>query len=239
MKKITLLLALLFVSFTNAQDWNDNRVEGNGNNKTITKTTSDYDEIIVGGSYTVDLIAGKEGTITINGDENIIEHMKVEVIAGKLKVFLDRSKSFRFNSKLTITIPFEKISNVTFSGSGSIKTKNKMVQEELILTLNGSGKANFDVECNSLKAELAGSGNLNISGTTTKFETELSGSGNIDCSDLTSQNAKASLAGSGKIKLNCTKSLDGNLIGSGKILYSGNPGNINKDVSGSGKIISY
>ena len=114
-----------------------------------------------------------------------------------------------------------------------------MVQEELTIALNGSGNANFDVECNFLKAELAGSGNLNISGTTTKFETELSGSGNINCSDVTSQNAKASLAGSGKIKLNCTKSLDANLIGSGKILYSGNPENINKDASGSGKIISY
>jgi len=58
MKKTTLLLALLFVTMANAQKWDKKKVAGNGNETTITRTTSDYDEISVGGPLKVDFVSG-------------------------------------------------------------------------------------------------------------------------------------------------------------------------------------
>ena len=75
MKKSAVLVAFLFISIANAQNWDKERIKGNGNLATISRTTESYDEISVTGSFDVELVSGKEGNITINGDENIINHI--------------------------------------------------------------------------------------------------------------------------------------------------------------------
>jgi hypothetical protein len=50
------------------------------------------------------------------------------------------------------------------------------------------------------------------------------------------RDATASIDGSGSIVLNATHSLDASISGSGSILYTGNPAQVTKSVSGSGTI---
>ena len=46
------------------------------------------------------------------------------------------------------------------------------------------------------------------------------------------------MSGSGRIVLTATKSLDASVPGSGAIMYSGNPQDVTKSITGSGAIIS-
>ena len=50
-------------------------IKGNGKVVSVNRTTSDYDRVIVGGSFDVILVKGKEGKITIEGEENIIPYL--------------------------------------------------------------------------------------------------------------------------------------------------------------------
>ena len=69
MKKIASLLVLLILSAQlNAQMYSK-KIKGNGNVVTVKRTTQDYDGISVGGSFDVILVKGKEGNITIEGEE--------------------------------------------------------------------------------------------------------------------------------------------------------------------------
>ena len=72
MKKSVLLVvfsALFFTTIVNAQ-WS--RIKGNGKVVTEKRTTAGYDEIVLTGSFDVVLVSGTEGTISIEGEENII-----------------------------------------------------------------------------------------------------------------------------------------------------------------------
>ena len=83
-KILTLGITLCMVAFANAQ-WGK-KIKGNGNVVTIERSTEDYDAISVSGWFDVILIDGKEGKLSIEGDENLLEHIKTEVKDGKLVI---------------------------------------------------------------------------------------------------------------------------------------------------------
>ncbi len=240
MKKSTLLLALLCLTMAHAQKWNPKKVAGNGNETTITRTTSDYDEISVGGPFKVTLVSGKEGSIILKGDENLLDYIITEVDGNKLKIYVENDVTLKYGERdIQITIPFEKINGVSFAGSGDIKTKDVISAENFELKFAGSGDGNFEINCPNLQVALAGSGDLKVTGSTSNLEAKLAGSGDLDCSKLEAQNTDASVAGSGDLKVNCIKKLTAKIAGSGDIHYKGKPESVDTKIAGSGDVTSY
>jgi hypothetical protein len=239
-KKLVLLAALMSISIiAHGQNWNSEKIKGNGIQATINRTTEPYDEISAGGSFRIELVAGKEGTITISGDENIISHIITEVKGSKLKIGFDKNKNYYYKSNIIITVPFEEISAVSFAGSGEIVTKDTIAANNFKAILTGSGDGNIMVKTKNLTASLSGSGDLKISGTTDELNAKVMGSGDLSCSKLDAQNADVSVAGSGNLTVNCINSLKATVGGSGNIRYKSKPETIDSKVTGSGKITSH
>jgi len=236
MKKSLLLLAFAVLSFNgivNAQ----NKLQGNGKVVTETRTTGDYDGIKIAGSFDVDLVSGKEGKITLKGEENLLAVIKVEVEDNSLKVYVEKGTQIRTsNGKIQVTVPFDKISELSLSGSGDIQSKDVIKNDNLAVKLSGSGNFNLPVDTNNLELHVSGSGNINLKGTADKLTTKLSGSGDIDASNLKSKVVEANVSGSGNSKVTCAESITARVAGSGNIKYIGNPEKRDVKVSGSGTI---
>lgn len=234
-KSIQLLVcgAFLMGFIANAQS---SKIKGNGKVVTETKTTGDYDAIKVGGSFDVNLVAGKEGKIILKGEENLLSVIKVEVEDNTLKIYVDKMVNIRPTSKIEITVPFEKISAVSLAGSGNLKTKDQIKSETFAAKLAGSGNVNLNVDSNNFELNLSGSGDVILKGSADKFTSKLAGSGNVNASDLKSKNVEANVAGSGNSIVNCEGSLTARVAGSGNIKYFGNPEKRDVKVSGSGNI---
>ncbi|WP_316632522.1 head GIN domain-containing protein [uncultured Flavobacterium sp.] len=238
MKKVVHLAifgAFLVGFMANAQS---EKIKGNGKIVTETRTTSDYDAIKVSGFFDVNLVAGKEGKITIKGEENIVAAIVVEVEDNTLKIYTKKNLNLRpsMGKKIELTIPFEKISELNLSGSGDIQSKDPIKNDKFLARLSGSGNFNLDVDSNSLELNLSGSGNVRLKGTADNFTTKLSGSGDIDAAGLKSKNVDVNVSGSGNSHVNCNESLTARVSGSGDIKYSGNPEKRDVKVSGSGNI---
>ncbi|WP_281632715.1 head GIN domain-containing protein [Flavobacterium luteolum] len=236
MKKSLLLLAFAVLSFNgiaNAQ----NKLQGNGKVVTETRTTGDYDGIKIAGSFDVDLVSGKEGKITLKGEENLLAVIKVEVEDNSLKIYVEKGTQIRTsNGKIQVTVPFDKISELSLSGSGDIQSKDVIKNDNLAVKLSGSGNFNLPVDTNNLELHVSGSGNINLKGTADKLTTKLSGSGDIDASNLKSKVVEANVSGSGNSKVTCAESITARVAGSGNIKYIGNPEKRDVKVSGSGTI---
>lgn len=236
MKKLVQLLAysLFLISLTtNAQS---DKVKGNGKITTETRKTADYDLIKISGSFDVDLVSGKEGTISIKGDENLMPLIKVEVEDNTLKIYTQKNSNIRPSQKIQVVVPFDKISELSLSGSGNIQTKNNIKSDKFSAKLSGSGNFNLGVESNDFDLNLSGSGNVHLKGTANNFSTKLSGSGDITATDLKSKNVDVNVSGSGNSRVNCNENLTARVSGSGNIKYSGNPEKRDVKVSGSGNI---
>lgn len=235
-KSVQLLVCSAFLLSLTANAQSSNKVTGNGKISTETRNTSDYDGIKVSGSFDVDLVSGKEGNITLKGEENLLPLVQVEVSENTLKISMKKNTNIRSRQKIQITIPFEKISQVTLSGSGDIQTKNNIKNDKFSAKLSGSGNFNLGIDSNDLDLNLSGSGNVRLKGTANNFTTKLSGSGDIDAADLKSKNTDINISGSGNGRVNCNETLTARVSGSGNIKYEGNPEKRDVKVSGSGNI---
>ncbi|MCC9074088.1 DUF2807 domain-containing protein [Flavobacterium sp. F-65] len=238
-KSIQLLVCSVFfiTTIANAQ-WSNERIKGNGKVVTNTRSTTDYDEIKVMGSFDVDLVAGKEGSITVKAEENLHPYIKIEVEGNVLKVYTEKNKniSASVGRKIQITIPFEKISNVSLSGSGDVTSKNTIKADVFTASLSGSGDLNLDVDSSTFNLTVSGSGDAVLKGNTNDFKSKLSGSGDVDATSLKAKNVDFTISGSGDSKIFCSENLKARISGSGDIKYTGNPKTKDTKVNGSGSI---
>lgn len=236
--KLFVFSALLISSIGNAQWSSNNKIKGNGKVISETRTTSDYDAIKVAGSFDVDLVAGKEGKIIIKGEENLVSAIKVEVEDNVLKIYVEKGTNIRpsMGKKIEVTVPFEKISEVSLAGSGNIQSKNAIKNDKFTAKLAGSGNFNLKVNSTNLELNLSGSGNINLKGSSDSLTTKLAGSGNIEATNLKAKNVDANVSGSGNSRVNCAENLTARIAGSGDIKYTGNPEKRDVKVSGSGSI---
>jgi len=238
MKKSILLIAVLLVVTTiQAQK----KVKGNGKMTSITRTTSDYDGIRCAGSFDYVLVAGTEGSIKIEGEENLLQYIITEVKNGSLIVKTeDRMNLYCSKNKtIKITIPFKDVDNVSLAGSGDLVSEDKITATSMSVSLAGSGDLKLKIEASSTKASVAGSGDLTLMGSTNNLDANVSGSGDFHGFDLLANTTDVSVAGSGDADVVSNKSLKARVAGSGDIRYKGNPKIEDSKVAGSGSIESH
>lgn len=230
--------AFFLTTLANAQWSPKDRIKGNGHVITEVRKTTDYEDIKVGGFFDVDLVSGNEGTITLEGEGNLLSYLKVEVVDNTLRIYTEKNRyiSPSKGKTIKITVPFESINQVSLSGSGDIRTKNTIQSETFVANLSGSGDLTLDLKSNQVEVNLSGSGDIVITGNTENLSSKLAGSGDIDASELNAKNVDVAVAGSGDSKVNCTESLKARVSGSGDIQYKGNPKEKDTKVNGSGEI---
>lgn len=238
-KILTLGITLCMVAFANAQ-WGK-KIKGNGNVVTIERSTEDYDAISVSGWFDVILVDGKEGKLSIEGDENLLEHIKTEVKDGKLVVKVKKGynlqpSSWKKDGGIYVTVPVESVNAVSLSGSGDIVGKKTISAAEFNTSMSGSGDITLDLESKTVTASMSGSGDIELSGSTEVFEVQISGSGDIKAYELIADKVDASVSGSADIKVTANEELIARVSGSGDIHYRGDPKKIDSKTSGSGDI---
>ena len=237
MKKFTIIIILVaFTANVNAQ-WYGKKIKGNGKVVTETRNVSDYSQIAVAGSFDVKLVAGKEGKLTIKGEENLLEYLITEVKDGKLKIKWEKGVNINTTKELLVTVPFEDIEAVSLAGSGDVFSEDTIKADNLKVALAGSGDIKLNINASSISSAISGSGDIQLTGSSENLKCAIAGSGDINGYELTSNNVEVSIAGSGDIKVNVKENLKARISGSGDVYYKGDPKQDVK-VSGSGSVSS-
>lgn len=233
MKNIFLIVLVLLGTST---VFGQKKVKGNGKMVTITRTTDSYDGINCAGSFDYILVAGTEGKITLEGEENILENLETYVEDDQLHVKSKNNVSLNPSSKkkVIVTIPFTDINSISLAGSGDLRNEDLISASKLTTSVAGSGDMVLKVKVNNLKGSLAGSGDVSYEGASEKFTFSIAGSGDLHAFKLTAKEVEVAISGSGDAEVNCDKSIKANVAGSGNIEYKGNPELEDINVSGSG-----
>lgn len=181
--KQTLVLTLALIAFTscNAQWGKGKTIKGNGNITTITRTTSDYDAIRLAGWMEFELVEGEEGTITIEGEENLLDYILTEVEGHGLIVKTENNINLKpsGNKTIKITIPFKDIDKVSLSGSGDVTSNATIVSKNFEAKVSGSGDVTLNVNSTNVDASVTGSGDIEYKGSPSKVDKKVTGSGDI------------------------------------------------------------
>lgn len=238
-KIVTTSMLILFTINTNAQNWwgIKDRVKGNGNLISTTRTIPSFNELSVGGSFEVILVKGTVGEISIEAEENIIPYIITEVDGDRLKIRYKKNSNINTTKSVTIRVQFEDLESVSLGGSGKISSDDLIKSETFKVNIGGSGKIYLHLYAEKVSASIGGSGDLILKGTTQKMRSNIAGSGSIKDYGFTADNLNATIAGSGNIKITVQSKIKAKVVGSGNIYYKGNPKHVDAKSIGSGNVI--
>lgn len=239
MRKLLFAFVLLgisvFLSFS-LLSWGGDCEEEVGKISRTALDVSQFEKLVLNGSHTVFLTQSDNHKVEIETTENIKKLVSTKVSDGVWKINFDKCIKTKNGVKFYIETP--NIQALTVNGSGDIISKSTIQSTELSMDVRGSGDIKVEVDCQSMNSSIKGSGDIMVKGKTEKQTASVIGSGDYTASDLTSENAKVTVNGSGDIVINVSESLEAKVNGSGDISYSGNPSNVDKQVNGSGDIES-
>ena len=235
-------------------------INGSGNVITESRKVDDFDEIDFGFVGTVLISQGDETSLTIEGDDNIVELIKTSVRGNTL--IIDTQRNSRIGNinptkelKYTITTP--NLEKIDLSGAGEIYS-DPFVTNQLTIDVSGAGTVEFaqvtagdvridvsgagsaeltQVTADDVTIDLSGAGSIDLSGRTQKLAIDLNGMGDVEAGNLASNVADVVISGAGSAEIWVSESLDANVNGVGSINYYGEP-SVSQDVSGIGSIKS-
>jgi len=239
MKKVVLLFAVAFSALTATAQANDVTI-GNG---MITREVRDieaFEKLDINGPFEVRLVSGKAGSVTIEGDKNLMPFITTEVSGNTLAISPQTGKLFKSShgNKIIIKVPFASINEIKFKGSGSV-TGKKAITNDIKIMLDGSGNIDLDVASGNVEAVLSGSGNMALNGNTDMFTCSVYGSGILKAQCLRSASVNVTVNGSGNADVHSNKEIVGRINGSGNIAYTGQPAQKDLKRTGSGEFRVY
>ncbi len=215
---ISLLSLIMLITSANAGDFFDffrgKHIKGSGDITTEEREIDNFEYLKSTGSFDIIVNVGEEPTLKITFDDNLIDIVETEVRGKTLTIKSEGNYRSRRNCLIEITVP--QLEHVKLSGSGDIEI--------------------FGLEGELFELELSGSGEITAEGQVEELEVKISGSGDIDTRDLKAADVYARVSGSGDIKVYASKSFEGRVSGSGDIYYYGNPKDVDRSVTGSGRI---
>ena len=189
-------------------------VTGSGKRKELLQNLRQFDSVQTYLSAEINIKQGKEFTLKMSGDDNILPLVKFSIEDETLKLYSE--KSFSSKTPLIIELSLGGLKKLLANGSGSIHMK--------------------DLSGEHLQVELNGSGDISGSGAISHLNVVLQGSGDMDFTQLKSKNCEVSLNGSGDISVYAEKLVDAKILGAGEISVAGNPATVKKSINGSGDI---
>ena len=230
MKKIGILIFILalmvgvvfssFFSFgkvetSNLIKFNFSRgVKGSGNVVTEQREVSDFTGIDVGGIFNVEATAGREYSVSVEADDNLLPLIKTEVRRGVLEISTEgRIKS---SSKITVRVTAPNIESVEASGVARVD-------------LNG-------VSNGAIKLKSSGASKVIAAGDANELNVKSSGASKVDAESLRATDATVKTSGASTIRVTVSGRLVASASGAGKVLYGGTPANVEKRTSGAGKV---
>lgn len=191
-------------------------------------------------------------TIVISVDDNLHEHINVEVRGNTIHIRADdRTRLFPSELRINTGLPIEelriggvwfldmhctRVENFSARLSGSARGDVRLGEvDRLELTGSGSSRMTVHAVAQDANVTISGSGRVTLTGEAETAEFRMSGSGRADAFAFATQSARVNVSGSGRAEVNVQEELDARVSGSGRVIYDGNP-RMNQQISGSGRI---
>jgi hypothetical protein len=192
----------------------DHSVKGSGNITKVSRDVSDFSSVDVGGIFQVEIVAGKDNSVEIEADDNLIQFIKTDVRGDTLKI--SSEKGLHSESPIRVRISAPNIERVEADGASKVTVS--------------------DIKNSSLDIDTSGASKVYLAGSTDNLNVQVSGASKVDAENLAAAKGNVEANGASQVTLNVAEELRAEASGASKVTYTGNPGVLHKDVSGASSI---
>lgn len=235
MKKILINLLFAVVLFPSCM-WDGDRIEGNGNVTTVNKSLGDFTGVELHGNYDVYLTEGSPAAARIEADENLQQHIKLQVENGLLKLETTDDARLKARKGIKIYITAPEFNNIQVTSAGSVTGQSKISTDgPLRIACSGAGALELDVDAPEINTSISGAGHIRLAGETKKFSGDVSGIGNISAMGLLTEESNLDISGTGNIEIYASVKLTANISGAGNVKYKGDA-QVSRNITGAGNL---
>jgi len=188
-------------------------VKGSGKREVQKREIGPFTSISTEGAFNLEIVCGKDVSVEVEGDDNILPLVSSEVRGNVLR--LSNAKSYSVNDPVTFRITVPNLEALSADGAGKIQV---------------TGVNNDKIQISS-----DGAPTITVAGTTKMVGVDSNGAAKIDTHNLRSAHAIVDTKGASKVDLGVCDKLDVNVSGVSHVTYRGDPV-VNKTIHGPGKV---
>jgi hypothetical protein len=207
---------------------------GNGQIEVQEYEVGEFNELLVGGNYELVLIEARRSKVLIETDANLFRYINVENTDGTLHI--NNVHNLKGSDGILVEVYYQNLEKIASTGASSIAHEGVINSEEFSIELSGAGAVQLELNTGQVSVDMSGAGVVELSGTTDRQIAHLSGAGGLVAEELVCAECDITLSGLGGAEVYVTEKLTATITGIGGITYSGNPGLIERQVTGLGKI---
>jgi len=218
-------------------DWiGGERVQGSGAIRKQTRQLAQFTGVSMSVPAKMEVRVGTAEGVTIETDENVLQHIETVIENGVLKVRPAKRNTNFSTRTMKVIVTAREINHLSLGGAGTIDA-DQMKGRQLQVDLGGSGVINVKaMEGEALAVSVGGSGNLKVGGgNAVTVSVSIGGSGDVDLGKVKTRDATVSVAGSGAAILWASDTLSATIAGPGDVKYYGDP-KVSRTVLGPGGI---
>ena len=204
---------------------------------------SGFDSIDMKDNVNLILTQDSVDEIMVEAGENIISGITTEVIDRQLIIRNLNSCNWTrdYGKPINVHLKVKNLQLIDYNSSGNISSTNTISSWKFRVDVrDGCGTVDLDVrnEFGSF-IERAGTVDFKLRGRVTICEIYAADYGPFHCENLETDYQYINSLGSNDCYIRCTRDLTVTISSIGNVYYTGNPGKITQNITGSGKLIPY
>lgn len=181
-----------------------------------------FDAVKLAGPHQLIVTAGAGHSVTAEGDQDILDHLKIEVENGTLKIGQKEGRwSWNNRKPAVIRVAAPSLKAAALAGSGDIRI-DRVQGDSFAGSIAGSGDLDVQsLDVGKASFSIAGSGDIRATGRAGRTEVNIAGSGDVGIDGLASTDAAVSIVGSGNAHVRAARSAEVSIMGSGDVRVAG------------------
>ena len=203
------------------------------------RKVSRFDQVRFRGPGSLKITQGDVESLTVHAPEyligDIISEVKDNVLyLGYVSPRVHRLKVHR--EIISYQLSMKDFRHVTLTGSGKVLVPD-LDNDVIGVSVTGSGQVSMEnLTADRFKVSITGSGRVLVAGDVEMQSVNIRGSGRYRAERLVCDYADINVTGSGSADVSVSEDLHVAIRGSGNVSYAGNPENVTRQISGSGKL---
>lgn len=210
-------------------------VKGNGTVREETRPVADFHAVDVSSGLAVTLQTGKDPSLVVRADENLLPLIQTEVKNGVLTI--KPSKSIRPSDRARVTLTTKHVDSISISGGVEMEANLSKTSALVVKASGGTELELDDVDTETLTAELSGGAKLEATGRVRAAKLQASGGVDIRASDLKIETAAVDFSGGVQARLHVDKAVTGRARGGVSVALKGTP-DLKVETSGGTSILA-
>ena len=212
MRRLALLLMLVILA-AGCHQGRFAQISGSGKRELQKREVAPFTSISAEGAFTIEVTCGKDQSLEVEGDDNVLEFVTTDVGSNILRLKNTKNYSTAEPVKFRISVP--NLEGLSVNGAGRVDIK-------------GMNNEKFEIDTN-------GAPTITVAGTTKVIDIGANGAVKVDTTKLHASRGVVETNGASRVDLDVSDQLDATVNGPSTITYKGDPV-VNKTIRGPGKV---